>query len=116
MTKDEAIEYMLEKAGTSISKPFHIPVPVVKVGSKMFATINIHEDRPSINLKNYRDDNDNLRQLHNEIIPGYHMNKDHWNTVYLDGELTDEFIKDLIDVSYNIVFKSLKKSEKDSIK
>lgn len=115
MTKDEVIKYMLDKEGTTISKPFHIPVPVVKVGSKMFSTINIHEDRPSVNLKYYIEDNDNLRQLYKEIIPGYHMNKAHWNTIYLDGNLSEELIKDLIDVSYDIVYKSLKKSEKEKI-
>jgi predicted DNA-binding protein (MmcQ/YjbR family) len=115
MNTNEVDEYFLSKLGAVKEMPFTIPVPVYKVGDKMFGLINIHEDRPSINLKNSKEENLSLRDIFEEIIPGYHMNKDHWNTIYLDGSLADNLIKKLIDESYNIVFNSLTKSTKKKI-
>lgn len=109
MNIDEARAYFLSKQGASESTPFDKPVPVFKVGGKMFALINIHEDRPSINLKYSPDSIEMLRSGQAEIVPGYHMNKRHWNTVYLDGSLDDAFIRELIDISYNLVVRSLTK-------
>jgi len=109
-------EYFLSKPGVVEEKPFNVPVPVFKVGGKMFGLINIHEpDRTSINLKNYKEENVELREAYEEIVPGYHMNKAHWNTVYLDGSLEEKFITYLIDTSYDIVFKSLTKSKQKEI-
>ena len=96
--------------------PFNMPVPVFKVGDKIFGLINIHEpDRPSINLKYPKDGIDGLRFAFKEIQPGYHMNKDNWNTVYLDGNLEDDFIKELIDISYELVFKALTKQKQKEL-
>lgn len=109
-------EYFLSKSGAVEEKPFNIPVPVFKVGEKMFSLINIHEpDRVSINLKYPKDRINEIRFVFKEIQPGYHMNKDNWNTVYLDGNLDDEFIKELIDISYDLVFKSLTKKKQKEI-
>ena len=110
MDKAQARQYLLSKRGASQSTPFSMPVPVIKVGGKMFATVNIHEERPSINLKYPKDSVQMLRSAHDEIIPGYHMNKSWWNTVYLDGNLADAHIKEMIDISYDIVFASLTKA------
>ncbi|MDK2823978.1 MAG: hypothetical protein PWQ67_332 [Clostridia bacterium] len=116
MNIEEVREYFLSKPGAVEEQPFNIPVPVFKVGGKMFGLINIHEpDRVSINLKHYKDQNDELREIYKEIQPGYHMNKTHWNTVYLDGSLNDDFVKKLIDTSYEIVFKSLDKKKRQEI-
>lgn len=109
-------EYFLSKPGTTEGKPFKIPAPVFKVSDKMFALINIHEeDRSSINLKYPKEKIHDLRLAFNEIKPGYHMNKDNWNTIYLDGNLEEGFIKELIDISYEIVFKSLTKKKREEI-
>lgn len=115
MNTEEVRQYLLSKPGSSENYPFNISVPVFKVGDKMFALINVHEpERLSINLKHYKEKNELLREIFNEIQPGYHMNKTHWNTVYLDGNLEEKFIKELIDTSYDIVFKSLtKKNQKE---
>lgn len=116
MKIDEVREYFLSKSGVVEDQPFNIPVPVFKVGDKMFGLINIHEpNRVSINLKYHKEKNDDLREIYEEIQPGYHMNKTHWNTIYLDGDLKDEFIKHLIDTSYEIVFKSLTKKKQREI-
>lgn len=109
MDKNKVIEYMLSKKGAVEETPFKMPVPVIKVGGKMFALINIHEEKDSINLKYPKDSIDILRSGHEDITPGYHMSKSKWNTVYLHGELDDGFIKELIDISYNLVFASLSK-------
>ncbi|WFD11834.1 MmcQ/YjbR family DNA-binding protein [Tepidibacter hydrothermalis] len=108
-------KYFLSKPHTVEDIPFRIPVPVFKVADKMFGLINIHEpDRESINLKYPKDKIYDLRSAFDEIQPGYHMNKDNWNTVYLDGQLDEDFIFELIDISYDLVFKSLtKKKQKE---
>lgn len=117
MNKESVREYFLSKPGAIEGTPFNIPVPVFKVGNKMFSLINIHEhDRISINLKYPKDKIFDIRSAFKEIKPGYHMNKDNWNTVYLDGDLDDEFIKELIDISYDIVFSSLTKKIQKEIK
>lgn len=109
-------EYFLSKPGVTEEIPFNIPVPVFKVGDKMFGLINIHEpDRPSINLKYPKEEINELRFAFKEIQPGYHMNKDNWNTVYLDGILKEDFIRELIDISYKLVFNSLTKKKQKEI-
>lgn len=116
MNKEKVREYFLSKPGATEEKPFNIPVPVFKVGNKMFGLINIHEpDRPSINLKHPKDKIHELRSVFKDIKPGYHMNKDNWNTVYLDGDLEEDFIKELIDISYDLVFSSLPKKKQKEI-
>lgn len=109
MDKQQAREYVLSKKGAVEETPFSTPVPVFKVGGKMFALLNIHEEKPSINLKYPKDSIEMLRGQHEAIIPGYHMSKSHWNTVYFDGSLDDGFIKELVDISYDLVFRSLTK-------
>lgn len=116
MTKEEVRAYFLTKRGATEETPFREPVPVFKVGGKMFGLTNIHEeDRESINLKYPKDKMGEIRSLFKEIRPGYHMAKDHWNTVYLDGDLDDNFIKELIDISYELVFQSLTKKVQKQI-
>lgn len=116
MEINEVREYFLSKLGTVEETPFNIAVPVFKVGGKMFSLINIHEEgRKSINLKYPKNDIAALREMSDFIRPGYHMSKDHWNTIYLDGDLEDSFVKELIDVSYDLVFKSLTKKVQNSI-
>ena len=112
MNKEKVREYFLSKPGAIEEMPFTSPVPVMKVENKMFGLINIHEsDRHSINLKYPKEKIHELRSIFKEIKPGYHMNKDNWNTVYLDGDLDDDLIQELIDISYDLVFSSLPKKE-----
>lgn len=111
MTIQDIKEYFLSKKGAAETYPFNEHVPVFKVGGKMFALINAHEKEPSINLKYNKDGIQLLRSSFDGIIPGYHMNKSHWNTLYIN-KLDENVIKDLIDVSYNLVFNSLSKTEK----
>ncbi|MCT4620302.1 MAG: MmcQ/YjbR family DNA-binding protein [Marinisporobacter sp.] len=116
MNEEMVRKYFLSKFGAIEDIPFNIPVPVFKIGDKMFGLINIHEaDRLSINVKYPKDKIYDLRSVFKEIKPGYHMNKDNWNTVYLDGDLEEDFIEELIDISYDLVFKSLPKKKQKEI-
>lgn len=67
-------------------------------------------DQPSANLKCDPEKAIELREEHAAIVPGYHMNKKHWNTVSFEGKLTDRMLKSLIDHSYELVYQSLPKS------
>lgn len=110
MTREEVIKYFLSKPFSKETYPFDDVTAVFKVGGKMFALISCHEsDRLSINLKNKPDENILMREIYEEVIPGYHMNKTHWNTIYLDKTLDDLTILKMIDDSYDIVYKSLTK-------
>ncbi len=109
------MDYCLGKKGANLTYPFGDDVPVINVGSKMFALFGVQNETGRVNLKCDPDRAASLREQYAAIQPGYHMNKRHWNTVILDGSLTDEEVTILIDHSYELVFKGLKKEEKERI-
>jgi len=112
----EAIKkYCLSKKGTSYYFPFDEYTMVIRVGCKMFVLMNIKNSPISINLKCDPYIALDLRRDFSSIKPGYHMNKTHWNTVTIDASLTDDMIIWLIDLSYELVFKGLKKEEQKKI-
>ena len=102
-------EYCLAKAHTTESFPFGPEVLVFKVAGKMFALMNVDNEAPSVNLKCDPERAIELREHHPEIEPGYHMNKQMWNTVNLQGALSDAFIRELVDHSYALIVESLPK-------
>jgi predicted DNA-binding protein (MmcQ/YjbR family) len=103
----EAIRsYCLTKKGVEEGFPFGDTTLVIKVGGKIFVLINLEGDS-SMNLKCDPDRAIDLREANPAIIPGYHMNKKHWNTVVLDGSLPKRLILEMIDHSYELVFQSL---------
>ena len=108
--------YCLTKIGVTSYFPFDDETLVFKVGSKMFALTNINKSILEVNLKCEPLMAEDLRRAFDAIIPGYHMNKKHWNTIVLDGSIPDEKILFLIDLSYDLVYKGLKKSEKEALK
>ena len=78
------------------------------VCGKMFAVIhNDSEGIPVISVKNIPEHGIELREKYSEIIPGYHFNKTHWSSVYLNGHLPEEVLRQMIDESYTLVFKKL---------
>lgn len=109
------IDYCLAKPGSTLSYPFDNHIPVIKVGTKMFALFGQHEGKPSISLKCEPFRAQSLREQFEEVVPGYHLNKKHWNTVVLTGSLGEEEIGMLIEHSYDLVFKSLTRAEKETI-
>lgn len=108
------IDYCMTKRGTSLTTPFGPEVIVMKVGKKMYALMPADGDR-TISLKCDPLLADSLREQHPEITPGYHLNKQHWNTISLSGRLTEEEICEMIDHSYDIVVKKMTKSERAAI-
>jgi len=109
---EEVRDYCLAKPCVTEGFPFDEKSLVFKVCNKMFAILSLDEDF-RINLKCNPEKAVKLREEYSEIIPGYHMNKKHWNTVDLEGKLKADFVKQLIDDSYNLVFKSLPKKIRD---
>lgn len=96
---------------TSLSFPFDDKTAVFKVAKKMYALVGLEWNPLGINLKCDPDDAHILRSQFDAIIPGYHMNKDHWNTVILDGSLDADLVKKLIEDSYVLVVNSMSKKE-----
>lgn len=109
-------KYCLRKKGAWEDFPFDEETLVFKVGSKMFGLTNINSEVLSINLKCDPDLSLSLRNDYTSVKPGFHMNKEHWNTVILDETLEDVKIKWLIDLSYELVVKGMSKKERDRLK
>jgi len=108
-------KYLLSKKGTISGYPFDETTLIFKVVNKIFALIAENESPLHINLKCDPEDAQILRGIHKSIIPGYHMNKEHWNTIILDDSLPDELIHKMIDDSYNLVVNGLKKADRDKL-
>lgn len=115
MTLDDICTYCLAKAGTSQRMPFGDGVLVFFVGAKMFALVSLDEFPLSVNLKCDPERAIELREQYEDILPGYHMNKKHWNTLKITSKLPLRLIKELIDHSYNLVLNSLPKKEREEI-
>ncbi|MCB0516089.1 MAG: MmcQ/YjbR family DNA-binding protein [Chitinophagales bacterium] len=108
MNIEEIRFYCLQKAATTESFPFDETTLVFKVADKMFALLSL-EVPYSINLKCEPEKALALREKYYFILPGYHMNKKHWNTLQLDDKPPVELIKSLIDHSYDLVVDGLPK-------
>lgn len=112
MNIEQYFDYCLCKKGVTEHFPFDEDTMVFKVGGKMFALASLSEwekGNPSVNLKCDPERAEELRAEHDDIQPGYHMSKVHWNTVKVNRDVSDKFLKELIDHSYDLVFKSLTK-------
>lgn len=110
MNIEEYYHFCRSLPGTTEAFPFGKDTLVFKVMGKMFALTDI-EKFESINLKCDPVKALELRAVHEEIKPGYHMNKKHWNTIQTQGSLGDDFIKKLIKDSYNLVVSKLSKKD-----
>lgn len=103
--------YCLKKKGVSETFPFDEGTLVYKVMGKMFALTNV-DTFESINLKCDPGIALQLRELYEGVGPGYHMNKNHWNTIKIDGCIPDSLIYQWIDNSYNLVVEKLPKEDR----
>jgi predicted DNA-binding protein (MmcQ/YjbR family) len=97
-------EYCISKKDVTESFPFGDDTLVFKTGGKIFALVNLEGD-PAINLKCEPAFALELRERYSSVLPGYHMNKIHWNTIVLDGTIIDSEILKWIDHSYDSVSK-----------
>ena len=105
-------EYCLSKPQTTEGTPFGPDVVVFKVGGKMFALASLDEVPATANLKCDPDLALELRDRYEQVTPGYHMNKKHWNTVEIEGGIPDVELRKMIDHSYELVVSSLPKSKR----
>lgn len=139
MNGAEARAYLLTLPGAREDFPFGPEVAVMKVGGRMFATLargpvprshasdtaRRDREKPSVrgseasgyqmNLKCDPDEAEMLRDLFHAVIPGYHMNKRHWNTVLLDGSIPRGEIERMIDNSYDLVIAGLAARERRAL-
>ena len=115
MTLDEIRIYCLQKKSTVVDFPFDDVTMVIKVGDKIFILITLEKVPLQINLKCDPFLAQDLRKRYTSVIPGYHMNKRHWNTIILDNSIPGKVIKEMIDNSYALVFNSLTKTKKTMI-
>ncbi len=115
MTFKKLDKYLLNKQGTTYDYPFDDKVRVYRIGNKIFALTS--EDSPiSVNLKCDPIYALELRSLYRGIIAGYHMNKKHWNTILLeDSDVDDGLVKELIDHSFELVYSSLTKKQREAL-
>ena len=107
-------DYCLQKPGVTESFPFDDKVLVFKVMNKMFALADV-DLFESINLKCDPERAIELREQYPAVQPGYHMNKAHWNTISMDGSLSDQMLCELIDHSYDLIVASLPKKLKQEL-
>jgi predicted DNA-binding protein (MmcQ/YjbR family) len=110
MNIEEFREFCLSKKGVTESLPFDETTLVFKVIGKMFALTDTEDDF-NINLKCDPEKAIELRENYSSVQSGYHMSKKHWNTVYIDGSVSDTILKEWINDSYLLVAKSLPKRD-----
>jgi len=106
MNIEEFRDYCLSKPGATEDFPFDSTTLVFKVCGKMFALTDLEGDF-SINLKCDPDRAIALREQYSAVLPGYHMNKTHWNTVLVDGSVDDALLYEMTDHSYALVVAKL---------
>jgi len=105
-------EYCLSKPRVTESTPFGEDVLVFKVAGKMFALAALDEIPVTVNLKCDPDWALELRDRYEQVRPGYHMNKKHWNTVEIDSGIPEEELRKMIDHSFELVVKNLPKAKR----
>lgn len=116
MTHEDIVRYGLTKAGAVTEFKGEWDATLLKVADKMFALLGTDAEGNVIaSLKCEPLKADYLRLHHKEIVPGYYLNKLHWNSIHLDGEISDEMMVEMIDASYSLVFSKLSKKKQAEI-
>ncbi len=110
MSLGELLDYVLSKPETEETLPFGPDVLVLKTNGKMFLLVPLEVDPLRFNAKCDPERSVLLRAEYEGILPGYHMDKKHWNTILLDGSIPTALVRELIDHSYDLVRGLSKKS------
>ena len=114
MNIEEIRDYCLSKKGVTESFPFDETTLVFKVMNKMFCLSSL--DTFGLNLKNDPEKNMELREQYQAVKQGYHMNKQHWNTIEIDDSIHPDLLKEWIDESYDLIVISLTKKKQEELK
>ena len=115
MDAKAAQAYLLSKPEAREDFPFGPDVAVMKVRDKMFATLGEEQGEGRMNLKCDPDQALALRDIFTAVLPGYHMNKKHWNTIKLDGSIPEGEIQRMIDHSFALVVGGLPKKVREGM-
>jgi predicted DNA-binding protein (MmcQ/YjbR family) len=111
MNIETIFNWCIELPDTYVGSPFGPDTLVFRVSTgKIFAMMGVDHDPVRLNLKCDPERAIELRETHSAIIPGYHSNKKHWNTLVLDGTLDPRLVKELIEHSYSLVVPKRKRS------
>jgi predicted DNA-binding protein (MmcQ/YjbR family) len=105
----------LSFTGSEETFPFGPTVSVFKVGGKMFALSQLATDPLTVSLKCDPELAEQLREAHGAVRPGYHLNKRHWNTVTIDGSISDGTLREMIEDSYDLVVSKLPRAERRAL-
>jgi predicted DNA-binding protein (MmcQ/YjbR family) len=108
-------KYCLDKKSTTESFPFGESTLVFKVRGKIFLLLALDDVPLQFNVKCNPDKAEELREAYSSVIPAFHMNKKHWNTIILDGQIPSRFIREWIDDSYRLVVLSLPLKERKKL-
>ncbi|QDR82413.1 MmcQ/YjbR family DNA-binding protein [Sporomusa termitida] len=112
MNSKECYCYCLTKLGAIEDYPFGPGIIVIRVAGKIFALLSRWQGQDILSLKCEPNYSELLRQQYPAVIPGYHLNKRHWNTLLLNGTIPAAETKGLIDHSYELVFSSRGRSKR----
>ena len=116
MTTAQLRGFLLSFIGAEETFPFNPETSVFKVGGKMFALSQLGEEESlRVSLKCEPRLAEALRAAHAAVIPGYHLNKRHWNTVILDGTLSDDTVREMIEDSYDLVVSKLPRAARTAL-
>ena len=112
MDLEEFREYCLSKVAATESMPFGEGVLVFKVAGKIFALAALDEIPATVNLKCDPDLALELRDRYEQVQPGYHMNKRHWNTLEIDSGIPEAELRKMIEHSYDLIVRALPKAQR----
>ena len=115
MSPEELRDYCLSLTAAEETFPFGPETSVFKVAGKMFALSQLGADSLRVSLKCEPELAEALRESHAAVLPGYHLNKRHWNTVILDGSIPDDTIREMIEDSYELVVSGLPRARRRAL-
>ena len=115
MTATELRDYCLSLLGTYEEFPFGPNTSAFKVAGKIFALSQLSGYPLSVSLKCDPPLAEELRKAHSAVVAGYHLNKRHWNTVTIDGSLSDEMISDMVEDSYDLIVSKLPRAQRQAL-
>jgi predicted DNA-binding protein (MmcQ/YjbR family) len=115
MEADALRDLCLTFRGSEETFPFGFETSVFKVAGKVFALSRLQSERLSVSLKCEPQLAEQLRAAHPCITAGYHLNKRHWNTVVIDGSLSDQTIADMVEDSYDLIVSKLSRARQRAL-